>query len=58
MVTNLCILVMALVSLLLGGCCKPLLYYSLDTPSLILTPVSLAHVAVIINLTQGTSVSS
>jgi pimeloyl-ACP methyl ester carboxylesterase len=39
---RLCILVMTLASFLLGGCCKPLLPYSLETPPLTLTPASLA----------------
>lgn len=42
MIFKLCFLAVALAALLLGGCSKPLLSYSLDTPPLILTPSSQA----------------
>jgi len=44
MLSKLCILAVALAVLLLGGCSKPLLPYSLDTPPLVLAPVSLANI--------------
>ncbi len=44
MISKLCILVVALAALLLVGCSKPLLPYSLDTYPLVLTPSSLARI--------------
>ena len=41
---KLCILSLAFAALLTGGCSKPLLPYSLDTPPLVLAPASLANV--------------
>jgi hypothetical protein len=42
MIFKFCFLAVGLAALLLGGCSKPLLSYSLDTPPLVLTPSSLA----------------
>jgi len=44
MISKLCILAVALAALLLVGCSKPLLPYSLDTYPLVLTPSSLAKI--------------
>lgn len=44
MISKLCILAVALAALLLVGCSKPLLPYSLDTHPLVLTPSSLAKI--------------
>jgi hypothetical protein len=44
MISKLCILAVALVALLLVGCSKPLLPYSLDTYPLVLTPSSLTKI--------------
>ncbi len=41
---KLCILALAVVALLLGACGKPLLRYSLETPPLVLAPVSLFNI--------------
>ena len=44
MIFKFCFLAVALAALLLGGCSKPLLSYSLDTPPLVLTPSSQAKI--------------
>jgi hypothetical protein len=44
MISKLCLLAVALVALLLVGCSKPLLPYSLDTYPLVLTPSSLTKI--------------
>jgi pimeloyl-ACP methyl ester carboxylesterase len=44
MMTKLFVLAVTFASLLLGGCSKPLLPYSLDTPPLVLAPASLANI--------------
>jgi pimeloyl-ACP methyl ester carboxylesterase len=44
MIPRLCIFFLSLTSLFLAGCsCKPLQHYSLDTPPLTLTPISLTN---------------
>src|SRR5512136_336413 len=44
MISKLCIPAVAVAALLLAGCSKPLLPYSLDTYPLVLTPSSLAKI--------------
>src|SRR5512136_714552 len=41
---KLCIVSMAFADIILGGCSKSLLLYSIDTPPLVLAPASLANV--------------